>query len=348
MTRVHAADGSLLAEYAHERRLYLPIQAIPKLVTNAFVAAEDKNFYEHTGLDFQGITRAGLVLRRELRQRPPSAGRLHHHPAGRQELPAHQRSYARAARSRRRCWRCASSGTYSKQKILELYLNEIYLGLRRLRRRGRLAALFRQVGARTDHAGGRLSRGPAQGPEQLQSVPPSRRGDRAPQLRHRPHGRGRLHHARRGRAGEEGAAQRSPRGRPARASSPPNISPRRCAATLADNYGEKKLYEGGLSVRTTLDPKLQVLARKALVDGLVQLRREASAIAAPSPRSTSAATGAVKLAEVQALDRRRALAAGGGAGRQAIRRRASACSRAAIRAARCSRSARPAPSRSTA
>src|SRR5208282_4239813 len=49
MTRVHAADGSLLAEYANERRLYLPIQAVPKLVINAFLAAEDKNFYEHGG-----------------------------------------------------------------------------------------------------------------------------------------------------------------------------------------------------------------------------------------------------------------------------------------------------------
>ena len=55
MTRVHAADGSLLAEYAKERRLYLPIQAIPKLVTNAFVAAEDKNFYQHPGIDIYGI-----------------------------------------------------------------------------------------------------------------------------------------------------------------------------------------------------------------------------------------------------------------------------------------------------
>ena len=51
MTRVHAADGSLLAEYANERRLYLPIQAMPKLVTNAFIAAEDKNFYQHPGID---------------------------------------------------------------------------------------------------------------------------------------------------------------------------------------------------------------------------------------------------------------------------------------------------------
>src|SRR5262249_28956713 len=62
MTRVHASDGSLLAEYARERRLYTPIQAVPKLVTNAFIAAEDKNFYEHGGIDFSGIARATLLF----------------------------------------------------------------------------------------------------------------------------------------------------------------------------------------------------------------------------------------------------------------------------------------------
>src|SRR5438477_5775737 len=61
MTRVHASDGSLLAEYARERRLYIPIQAVPKLVINAFIAAEDKNFYEHGGIDFSGIARAGML-----------------------------------------------------------------------------------------------------------------------------------------------------------------------------------------------------------------------------------------------------------------------------------------------
>src|ERR1700710_2253983 len=52
MTRVHASDGALLAEYSKERRLYIPIQAVPKLVTSAFIAAEDKNYYEHGGIDF--------------------------------------------------------------------------------------------------------------------------------------------------------------------------------------------------------------------------------------------------------------------------------------------------------
>ncbi|MFN5713259.1 MAG: transglycosylase domain-containing protein, partial [Bradyrhizobium sp.] len=60
MTRVHAADGSLLGEFAKERRLYLPIQAVPKLVINAFLAAEDKNFYEHGGIDYTGMARAGV------------------------------------------------------------------------------------------------------------------------------------------------------------------------------------------------------------------------------------------------------------------------------------------------
>src|SRR5437016_6282953 len=59
MTRIHASDGALLAEYARERRLYLPIQAVPKLVTNALVAAEDKNFYDPGGIEFGGVIGAG-------------------------------------------------------------------------------------------------------------------------------------------------------------------------------------------------------------------------------------------------------------------------------------------------
>src|ERR1700741_477541 len=61
MTRIHASDGSLLGEYAKERRLYLPIQAVPKLVINCFLAAEDKNFYEHGGIDYSGMMRAAIL-----------------------------------------------------------------------------------------------------------------------------------------------------------------------------------------------------------------------------------------------------------------------------------------------
>ncbi|MCV6600397.1 MAG: transglycosylase domain-containing protein, partial [Cohaesibacter sp.] len=58
MTRIHASDGQLMAEYARQRRLFLPIQAMPDRVKHAFLSAEDKNFYRHTGLDFIGIARA--------------------------------------------------------------------------------------------------------------------------------------------------------------------------------------------------------------------------------------------------------------------------------------------------
>ena len=62
MTRVHASDGSILAEYSHERRLYLPSSAIPPIVKNAFISAEDKNFYKHNGVDPEGIARAVVVM----------------------------------------------------------------------------------------------------------------------------------------------------------------------------------------------------------------------------------------------------------------------------------------------
>ena len=57
-TRVHASDGALMGEFARQRRLYLPIQAVPDRVKAAFLSAEDKNFYKHPGIDLQGLVRA--------------------------------------------------------------------------------------------------------------------------------------------------------------------------------------------------------------------------------------------------------------------------------------------------
>ena len=127
MTRVHAADGSLLAEYANQRRLYLPIQAIPKLVTNAFVAAEDKNFYQHPGIDFTGMARAGLfyVENYGTGRRPQGASTITQQVA-KNFLLTNEVSYDRKMKQALMALR--NEKTYSKEKILELYLNEIYLG----------------------------------------------------------------------------------------------------------------------------------------------------------------------------------------------------------------------------
>jgi len=128
MTRVHAADGSLLAEYARERRLYLPIQAIPKLVINAFIAAEDKNFYEHGGIDVTGIARAVVVFVENFgsNKRPQGASTITQQVA-KNFLLTNEVSLDRKVKEALLAMRIER--TYSKQKILELYLNEIYLGM---------------------------------------------------------------------------------------------------------------------------------------------------------------------------------------------------------------------------
>src|SRR5271166_4689226 len=127
MTRVHASDGSLLAEYAKERRLYLPIQAIPKLVINAFVAAEDKNFYQHPGVDIYGIGRAGMLYIENYGtgRRPQGASTITQQVA-KNFLLSNELSFQRKIKEALLALRIER--TYSKQKILELYLNEIYLG----------------------------------------------------------------------------------------------------------------------------------------------------------------------------------------------------------------------------
>src|SRR3984885_4040263 len=128
MTRVHAADGSLLAEYANERRLYLPIQAVPKLVTNAFIAAEDKNFYQHPGVDITGIGRAAMVFVQNYGsgKRPQGASTITQQVA-KNFLLTNETTFSRKIREALLAMKIER--TFSKQKILELYLNEIYLGV---------------------------------------------------------------------------------------------------------------------------------------------------------------------------------------------------------------------------
>src|SRR5947209_413687 len=128
MTRVHAADGSLLAEYANQRRLYIPIQAVPKMVINAFTSAEDKNFYEHNGLDFGGIIRAGLLYVQTYGsgRRPQGASTITQQVA-KNFLLTNEVSLARKVKEALLSLKIER--TYSKEKILELYLNEIYLGV---------------------------------------------------------------------------------------------------------------------------------------------------------------------------------------------------------------------------
>ena len=125
MTRVHAGDGSILAEYSRERRLYLPSYAIPPLVKQAFIAAEDKNFYTHNGIDPEGIARAVMILLQG--QKHVQGASTITQQVAKNFLVGSERSVERKIREALISFRIEAA--YSKEKILELYLNEIYLGL---------------------------------------------------------------------------------------------------------------------------------------------------------------------------------------------------------------------------
>jgi penicillin-binding protein 1A len=127
MTRIHAADGSLMAEYARERRIFVPINVIPKMIIQAYLAAEDKRFYEHGGLDFTGIARALYKnFQHWGKRRPEGASTITQQVAknfllsNKQDLDRKFKEALLAIRIER---------TFPKEKILELYLNEIYLGM---------------------------------------------------------------------------------------------------------------------------------------------------------------------------------------------------------------------------
>src|SRR3984957_8180968 len=265
MTRVHASDGSLLAEYAHERRLYLPSAAIPPLVKNAFISAEDKNFYTHRGFDPEGILRAAYVFLQGSK-RVQGASTITQQVAKNFLLTA-DRTIQRKIREILLSLRIETA--YSKDRILELYLNEIYLGLSNY---GVAAAALNYFNKSVHELTIAEVAYLAALPKEPSDLNPFRNHDRA--IERRNYVIGRMEEDHYHPAGQAGAARAEPLTVSPRALTPDSIAAgffaEEVRRELKDRYGEQKLYEGGLSVRTTLDPKMQLMARKALVDGLVR------------------------------------------------------------------------------
>src|SRR3954463_1522818 len=129
VTRVHAADGRLLAEYARERRIFVPVAAIPDRVKQAFISAEDQHFYEHPGVDVLGILRASFsnLERLESNRRPAGASTITQQVA-KNFLLSNELSIGRKIKEAILALRIEQA--FSKDQILELYLNEIFLGAR--------------------------------------------------------------------------------------------------------------------------------------------------------------------------------------------------------------------------
>lgn len=127
VTRLYAGDGRFLAEFAEEKRVFVPIEFIPDLVKQAFIAAEDKNFYKHNGVDLWATTRALVknFRNRGTGQRPEGASTITQQVAKNFFL-TNAVSYERKIKEAILAYNM--SQTMTKEHILELYLNQIYLG----------------------------------------------------------------------------------------------------------------------------------------------------------------------------------------------------------------------------
>src|SRR5450755_2754553 len=302
MTRVHAADGELLGEYSKERRLYLPIQAVPKLVINAFLAAEDKNFYEHGGIDFTGMARAAVLFAQNYgsNRRPQGASTITQQVAKNFLFADDERTKVSITRKIKEALLAMRlERTYSKDKILELYLNEIYLGLGAYGIAAASLVYFdKSVNELTVAEAAYL----AALPKAPSSLHPVKNRDRAIERRNYVIDRllenGWI---------KQADADKS-RKDPLIVTSRSNVAHTFAGEYFAEEvrrdvferYGEKKLYEGGLSVRTTLDPKLQVMARKTMAAGLVTYDEAQGWRGATSKLDISGDWG-VKLADVKSL-----------------------------------------------
>ncbi|MBX4890842.1 MULTISPECIES: penicillin-binding protein 1A [Rhizobium] len=266
-TRVHAGNGALMAEYAKEKRLFLPIQAVPDRVKAAFLSAEDKNFYNHPGVDLTGLGRAILVNLQNFGsgRRPVGASTITQQVAKNFLLSSDQ-TIDRKIKEAILSFRIEQA--YSKDKILELYLNEIFFGLNSYGIAGAALTYFNKSVTELTVAEAAylasLPKGPA-------NYHPFRHPEAALERRNwvidRMVENGYVSQS-------DGAeAKKQPLGVTARTTGPSLFASDYFAEAvrrqLIDQYGEKVLYEGGLSVRTSLDPQMQLAARKALQDGLV-------------------------------------------------------------------------------
>lgn len=270
MTRVHAADGALIAEYARQRRLFVPVEAIPKQVIQAFLSAEDKNFYEHSGVDPIGVVRAVIInAQRFFEDRRPVGASTITQQVAKNFLLSNEVSIARKIKEAILAFRIEQ--TLEKDRILELYLNEIYLGLGAY---GVAAAALNYFNKSLDELSLAEAAYLAALPKAPNNYHPVRQAEAAQARRNWVLGRmaedGFISWGEMQTAAAEPLAARPP--------DPTRIVPAEYFAEdirrqLVERYGEMALYEGGMSVRATLEPQLQEIAESELRRGLVAYDR---------------------------------------------------------------------------
>jgi len=267
VTRFYSSDGKLLEEYAKEHRIFLPIESIPPMVSNAFIAAEDQNFYTHPGIDFTGILRAAIknILAMSQGKKSLVGGSTITQQVVKNFLLTNEKSLNRKIKEAILSFRITKA--MPKSKILELYLNQIFLGARSY---GVASAALNYFNKSVNELNLEEAAFLASLPQAPSHYNPNKNMERV--LARRNWVIERMYDE--GFVSKEAAlaAIDSPikliardRDEVAKA----DFFAEEVRRTITKMYGEESLYEGGLVVKTSLNPKLEKIAENALRNGLV-------------------------------------------------------------------------------
>ncbi len=266
LTRLYAGDGRLMAEYAKEKRVFMPVDTIPDQVKHAFIAAEDQNFYVHEGVDFVATARAALM---NVVQggRPKGASTITQQVA-KNFLLTNEVSYERKIREALLSFRMEKA--LSKDRLLELYLNEIYLGEGSY---GVAAAALNYFDKPLEDLSIEETAYLAALPKAPNNYNPERHADAAKTRRDWVIGRMQTDgYITADQAAEAIAKPLTVVRAEAKVVDAPYFA-EEVRRELAGQYGEQSLYGGGLAVRTTVDPRQQETAERALRNGLMAYDR---------------------------------------------------------------------------
>ena len=265
-SRTYAADGQPLGRYAEEDRQFVPMRSIPPLLANAFIAAEDRNFWTHSGLDYAGITRALLQNARNVVEgrRLIGASTITQQVAKTFFLT---KTVSVERKVKEALLALRMERVLSKERILELYLNEIYLGLRSY---GVAAAARNYFDKSLDELSPAEMAYLAALPKGPNNYHPQRRTEAA--LARRSYVLRRMTDEGFIDASDASTAREEPltavvREEPETAVAAPHFA-EEVRRWIVGTLGEEALYQGGLAVTTTLEPELQTIATEVLRDGL--------------------------------------------------------------------------------
>jgi penicillin-binding protein 1A len=276
-SRVHAGDGALVAEFAREQRVFVPIEQIPDHVKNAFVAVEDARFFEHSGLDYQGLARAVLRIPLDVIQgnRVQGASTITQQVAGNMLTGRAAECSGGIGGLFCALWTKLREGLVAqriervldKDRILELYLNQIYLGNR----------AFGVAAASLNYFNKPLSELTVSEAAYLAILPKGPANYQLPRNHDRAIDRRNYAISRMLERGYIDADQAAEARAADLAVTNRLAGDQFIAAShfveevrrqIEDQYGEEALYNGGLSIRSTIDTRLQLAAAHALRSGL--------------------------------------------------------------------------------